>query len=438
MINVTIDFFDRLMRRYTPDPFVLALILTAIIFLTSLSLTPATPDDLIMSWGGGFWKLVPFTMQMVMVLVAGYVVAMTPLIHNLLLGIAKLAKTPGQAVILISITGLIGCWLNWGLGLVMAALLCREMKRAVPAANFRLLVASAYTGFLVWHGGLSGSIPLVIATPGNFTEQYIGGLISAKETLFCPLNIAAVLGLMVLLPITNWLMGRGSKVVGIDEIVMDPRPLKDKQHPEVPAEWLEKTRVISVPTAVIGLIYITMRAFKGSLSLDLNTIIFIFIFIALLLHKDMKSFLDAINEGARRAGPILIQFPFYAGIMGIMVDSGLGDVISAAFVKISTKETYGLLTFYSAGFLNLFIPSGGGQWAVQAPIVLKAAKALDADIIKATLAVAWGDAWTNMLQPFWALPVLAISGLKIRDIMGYCIGALIVSGIYLSIVFTIF
>ena len=169
--------------------------------------------------------------------------------------------------------------------------------------------------------------------------------------------------------------------------------------------------------------------------MNLNTINIIFLFCGIILHKKPISFLTAVNEAAGKLGPILVQFPLYASIMGMISHSGLATLVSQCFVDVATKETYALWTFYSAGLLNLFIPSGGGQWAVQAPIVITAAKALGADIPKAAMAVAWGDAWTNMLQPFWALPLLAIAGLHLRDIMGYCILVLFVSGAFLSLIF---
>ena len=448
-----VSFFDRLMRRYTPDPFVLAVLLTFGVFAASyvtllgkvegdLTLDVATnkASDLLMSWGTGFWNpaLNIFTLQMAMVLVAGYAVAVSRPAKKLLSGIASLAKTDGQAVVLVTLTACIGCWLNWGLGLMLGAMLCHEVIRKVPTANFRLLVASAYTGFLVWHGGLSGSIPLGIAAEGNFAEKAIGGIIPITETVFSPLNITAVAGLLILLPLTNYWMGRSQKVPSVK---MEEDAEIDAKRPEspTPAERLEYSPLITLLVCAMGFAFLalTFRAptFKG---LNLNIVIFMFLFLAVLLHGNLKAMVEAVTDGASRVGPILLQFPFYGGILHLTRDSGLVDVISNFFVQISTTQTYDLYTFYSAGLLNLFVPSGGGQWVIQAPIVIDGAKALGTDVSRAAMAVAWGDAWTNMLQPFWALPILAVSGLKIRDIMGYCVGALIVSGLFLSLLFVIF
>ncbi len=440
MLDSSVVFFDRLMRKYTPDPFVLALLLTMTLFVFGITLTASTPKDMVYYWGSGFWNLIPFTLQMVMILVGGYIVAIAPPVNKLLRLISARVKTPGQAVVVITLVALIGSIINWGLGLVIGGLMCRELIKAVPKANFRLLVASSYSGFLVWHGGFSASIPLVIATPGNFTESMIGGTISLSETLFSPFNIAAVAGLIVILPITNWLMST-REISAIERI--NPDFTSDPIAPEAtsskfPAEWLENSRLLGIITGLLGFTFITIQILESRFNFDLNDINFIFLFLAIILHGNPRSLINAMADAAKRVGPILLQFPFYAGIMGMMTSSKLGDVISNAFIQIANPDTLPLLTFYSAGIINLFVPSGGGQWAVQAPVVIAAAKELGVDMSRVAMAVSWGDAWTNMLQPFWALPLLAIAGIKLRDIMGYCIVALIVSGVLLSVLFITF
>ncbi len=201
---------------------------------------------------------------------------------------------------------------------------------------------------------------------------------------------------------------------------------------------MEKSWVLSLAAAGLGGAYLLIQLFSGDFSLNLNSLNFIFLFCAIFLHRNPESFIQAISEAAKKVGPILLQFPFYAGIMGMMISSNLATTISEAFVEFSTAQTFPLLTFYSAGLVNLFVPSGGGQWAVQAPVVLTAAKEVGANIPLVSMAVAWGDAWTNMLQPFWALPLLAVAGLHLRDIIGYCLVALVVSGVFLSTLFLIF
>jgi short-chain fatty acids transporter len=441
LFNRSIQICDKLLRRYTPDPFLFAILLTFILFFAALYMTPSSASDIVLYWGDGFWGLIPFTLQMVMVLVGGYVTAVAPPIQKALIHLSKIVKTPGQAVILVTLSATLGCLLNWGLGLIVGGMMCRHVIKQVPTANFRLLVASAYSGFLVWHGGFSGSIPLTLATPDNFSEKLVGGLIPVQETLLSPLNICAVLGLFILLPLTNFWLSRQEDInpvvvpnfEGEDSKTETPDP----HHALSPAEKIEKSRLVSYAIAGLGGAYLLIQALSGKLSLNLNSLNFIFIFSAIFLHKTPESFIKAITEAAKKVGPILLQFPFYAGIMGMMVSSNLAVLISEAFVNISTVKTFPLLTFYSAGLVNIFVPSGGGQWAIQAPVVLAAAKEIGANIPLASMAVAWGDAWTNMLQPFWALPLLAVSGLHLRDIIGYCLVVLITSGTLLSILFMV-
>lgn len=439
MFNRSIQICDKLLRRYTPDPFLFAILLTGILFFATLYMTPSSASDIVRYWGDGFWGLIPFTLQMVMVLVGGYVTAVAPPVQKILVSLSRTVRTPGQAVILVTLSATLGCLLNWGLGLIVGGMMCRHVIKQVPTANFRLLVASAYSGFLVWHGGFSGSIPLTLATPGNFSEQMVGGVIPVQETLLSSLNICAVLGLFILLPLTNFWLSRQEDINPVSVPDFDAEDLKaassSPQKSLSPAERIEKSCLVSYTIAGLGGAYLIIQWLSGKLSLNLNSLNFIFIFAAIFLHKTPESFIKAISEAAKKVGPILLQFPFYAGIMGMMVSSNLAILVSEAFVSISTAETFPLLTFYSAGLVNIFVPSGGGQWAIQAPVVLAAAKEIGANTPLASMAVAWGDAWTNMLQPFWALPLLAVSGLHLRDIIGYCLVALLVSGALLSALF---
>lgn len=437
-VNTSANFFDRLMRRYTPDPFILTLILTVLAFLAGVLTTSTTPRQMVGYWGDSFWKLVPFTMQMTMIFIGGYILAATPLVRSGLSYVCQRLRTPGQAVIAVSLVSCCGCWLNWGFGLVVGGLLCREAARAVPKANFRLLVAAAYSGFLVWHGGLSGSIPLTIATPGNFMESALGGLIPLEQTLFAPFNLVAILGLFIAIPLTNWVMGHGEPVSYVTIVDEEEIHTSEQIHPLSPAEKLEHSRLICLGVGGLGLLYILFLKLDNKIIFCLDLVIFFLLFLSLFLYKTPKDFINAVEGGAARVGPILLQFPFYAGIMGILQGSGLAKEIATAYVDFATPQTFNLFTFYTAGVLNLFIPSGGGQWAVQGPIVVEAAKELGTSLPMAAMAVAWGDAWTNMIQPFFALPLLAIAGLKLRDIMGYCVMSLLVSGLILTAVFLIF
>ena len=302
--------------------------------------------------------------------------------------------------------------------------------------DYRLLIASAYSGFVVWHGGLSGSIPLTIATDKHFAMQWMG-VVPIRETLFSPLNLFILATLILGLPFINLFMHPKLE----DRVLFkseEEELLQEEKKPNTFAEKLEHSKWISISVSLVGFFYITIYFLSSGFKLNLDIVNFSLLFLGILLHLTPIRFLEAAKLAVKGTSGIILQFPFYAGIMGMMVDSGLAKKISNLFVEISNPTTFPLFTFWSAGILNLFIPSGGGQWAVQGPIVLAASRELGVSYSKIAMAVAWGDAWTNLIQPFWALPALAVAGLGIRDIMGFCLVSLIFSGVVISIAFLVF
>src|SRR5690625_2730792 len=304
-------------------------------------------------------------------------------------------------------------------------------SKRVPSVDYRLLVASAYSGFLVWHGGFSGSIPLLIATPDHFLEETIG-TIPVAETLFSSFNLFIVFVLLVTLPFLNRLLMKSREGLEIEQTNWQNDSFEDEDVEEqseaiTPSERLENSQIISIITAILGLAYVVYHFATNGFDLNINIVNLIMLFLGILLHRTPRRFLHSVNNAVKNVGGIIVQFPFYAGIMGMMVESGLSDQMSLWFVNISNEFTFPLFTFISAGLVNFFVPSGGGQWAVQGPIMIPAGIEIGVDTAKTAMAVAWGDAWTNMIQPFWALPLLAIAGLKVRDIMGFCVIILIYS-----------
>lgn len=421
----------RLMERWLPDAFIFVLVLTIVAALCAILLEGNSPTAVIRMWGDGFWKLLEFSMQMLLVLVTGYILASSPPVRAVLAQLAGLASSAGSAIILVTVVSLVASWLNWGFGLVVGAIFARELARQIRV-DYRLLVASAYSGFVIWHGGLSGSIPLTISTPGHFTEEQIG-LISTSQTIFAWWNLVIVAVLFVVIPLANRMM-----MPNDDEMVLvDPAKLADSPDgdapvtPYSPAEWMENSRILMWLVGIPGLIWLVMY-FAGGGGLNLNVVNTIFLFLGIVLHGTARSLLSALDKAVKGGAGIVIQFPFYAGIMAIMTGSGLAASMSEFFVSISTAATLPFWSFIAGGIVNIFVPSGGGQWAVQAPVMLPAAEALGADISRVAMGVAWGDAWTNLLQPFWALPMLGIAGLKARDIMGYCVVMLLVTGVVIG------
>ncbi|HSJ37630.1 MAG TPA: short-chain fatty acid transporter [Planococcus sp. (in: firmicutes)] len=425
-----IRFSNNLMERYLPDPFLFVIILTLVVFGLGLGLTDSSPVEMVAFWGGGFWELLAFSMQMVLVLVTGFVLASSPIFKKGLGKLASFAKSPGSAIIWVTLVSLAASWINWGFGLVIGALFAKELAKRVDHVDYRLLIASAYSGFIIWHAGFSGSIPLSIATDGHPFMDRIG-IIPTGDTIFASYNLIIIAALVIILPLLNRLMMPKKD----ETIVVDPKVLvepKVEEQPEkadrTPAERLENSWILSAIIGVLGVAFIAYYFIQNGFALNLNLVNFMFLFLGILFHGTPRKYLIAVQEAVKGAGGIIVQFPFYAGIMGMMVSSGLAAVISEAFVSVSTAETFPLFAFLSAGIVNFFVPSGGGQWAVQAPIMLDAAEMLGSDPAKVAMAVAWGDAWTNMIQPFWALPALAIAGLKAKDIMGFCLIVLFVSG----------
>jgi len=421
------------MERYLPDPYIFVAILTLVVFLLGLGLTDSGPLEMVTYWGDGFWGLLAFTMQMVIVLVAGHVLASSPVFKKLLSTLAGFANSPGSAILLVSVVSLIACWINWGFGLVIGALFAKEIARKVTTVDYRLLIASAYSGFIIWHGGLGGSIPLSIATVDH-PFAGIMGVVPTSETIFSSYNIIIVVALIISVPILNRFMMPKPE----DTVVVDPKLLEEPIEIEedtdrTPASRLENSITLSMLIGALGLVYLIQHFALKGFDLNLNIVNLIFFTLGIIFHGTPKRFLAAVANAVKTAGGIIIQFPFYAGIMGMMVASGLAGVMSEWFVSISNEHTFPLFTFYAAGLVNFFVPSGGGQWAVQAPIMLDAAQTLGVSYSKTAMAIAWGDAWTNMIQPFWALPALAIAGLRAKDIMGYCLFVLILSGIIISI-----
>lgn len=429
-----------LVNRFLPDPFIFCIILTIVVFLAAMPLTSQSPMDMINAWGGGVWGLLAFSMQMALVLVLGNAFANAPAIKKVVAKIASLAKTPVQGIIVVTFFSLIACWINWGFGLVVGAILAKEIARQVDGIDYRLLIASAYSGFVVWHAGFSGSIPLALATPGaDALAAATGGAvtepISTSLTLFAPYNLVMILVILVCLPFINAKMHpTPDQVVTVDKNLLIEEEAEVKT-PVTPAEKIENSVIMSALIAIAGVIYLVFYFMNNGFNLSLNIVNFIFLILGIIFHKTPINYVNAIVAATKGSAGIILQFPFYAGIMAMMTAANpetglsLAAVISNWFVSIATPITFPLFTFLSAGIVNFFVPSGGGQWAVQGPIMMPAGAELGVSPALTGMAIAWGDAWTNMIQPFWALPALGIAGLSARDIMGYCLITLFFTGI---------
>ncbi|WP_305983140.1 short-chain fatty acid transporter [Roseivirga thermotolerans] len=427
--------FRKLFYHLFPSPFAIAVLLTVLVYGLALIFTQrpenavsSYPIKLLEYWQTGFWELLAFTMQMALILILGHALALTPLFNRLINLLTRYCHTTATAAMIVGLITILLSFFNWGLCLVFGAIFARKVaersQELGQPLNYPLIGAAGYAGMMCWHGGLSGSAPLTVSGKSHFLVNQIG-VVGIEETLLSTMNISTSLCLIVLIPGFLYLLGRLSP----HRTFKLKSQSKKSQKLTTEAVGAEKLDHARFPAIGLGLLicFIAFRQAWNTPSgsglgfIDLNYINFLLFGLGLMMHCSFSNFLTAIQKAIGGASGILIQFPLYAGIMGIMKYSGLGAEISYAFVAISNQTTLPIFTFISAGLVNVFVPSGGGQWAVQGPIVTEAAEALGVSIPKIIMALSYGDQLTNMLQPFWALPLLGITQLKAKDILPYSV-----------------
>lgn len=413
---------NALVERFIPSALVFAMVLTVIVMAGAIVLTDSGPTDVVMAWGSGLNGLLAFTTQMALVLLLGFILAHTGPVRALL---CRLAATPRGRVMPYVFVALVTCLsslFTWGLGVVVGAVMATEVAAAAlrrgEKLHFPLLVAGGYTGMAVWHMGYSGSAPLTAATPDSFIASQIGTTLPLSDTIFAGWNMITA-GLAVFVTCTIFAMLAPRTDDGIQEM-----PRHQMEEPSIscevksPADRLDASRWVTLIPGLLLLVYLVLHVRDGG-SITLDMVNWTFLTLVLLLVANPFTLIELTRRGAGNVGEILLQFPLYAGIMGIMSGTGLIRILSDWFVAVSTPETFGLLAFLSASLVNFFVPSGGGQAAVQGPVLLDAARELGVAPGVAVMALSYGDQVTNLVQPFWALPLLAIAKLRIRDILGY-------------------
>lgn len=432
-MNKITKFFTELMRQYLPDPFVFAILLTLLTMLLAILVEWQAPSDMILSWGNGFWKLLSFTTQMAVILAMGYVLAGATIVDRFLDKIVNCVHSPRQAIIVATLVGAVGSYLNWGFGLVIGGIVAKKLAHNVRGVHYPLIIASAYSGFTLYGLGLSATIPILISTKGHALQGQMG-IISLKETIFSIPMLVTALIVIITLPILNATLHPKNK----DDIVeyKDPENIvtDNKSEIELVAEHdtfaakLNNSHLISYLIGLIGMFYFVGYFVKGG-ALDLNIINYFILFIGIILLGTPANYVTKLNEGIKTIGGIILQFPFYAGIMAIMDASGLVKSIAELFVNISTPDTLPFWGLISSYFVNFFAPSAGGHWVVQGPFMIDAAQSMNASVAQTSMAVMLGNAWNDLIQPFWILPALAISKLKLQNIMGYTVVMMIWVGI---------
>jgi short-chain fatty acids transporter len=421
--------FEQWVRKHMPDPFVLVLLLTLITFLLAGIYQPQSILQLPQYWLDGFWKLLSFAMQMVLIIVTGESLITTKPILRFFKFISNIPKNPKSALTILSFFALIGGWLHWGFGLIGAALLAKELARTLQKksiqVDYPLLGTAAYSSMLLWHAGTTASAPLLINTPGHFLEHKIG-LIPLSQTIFLPWNLFAC---AVLLFVTPWIITKmhpSSPRSATDFI--DLEPTAEMTHDilkvskiKTPAEILDQNPFIGKAVGALGVISLILFWMNSGMDLTHNIVNFLLLSIGLILHRSPVSYARAIANSVKGTTGVILQFPFYGGIMGLMEGSHLGHAIAGFFVNFATAQTLPFFAYLASVFTKIFVPSGGGEWAIEGPVMLEAAKNLGAAVGKTTMSIAYGNMVGNMFQPFWAIPLLSVLGLNARDIMGFCL-----------------
>ena len=429
----------RFSLKYMPDASIFAVVLTIIALILGITLAKQTPVQMIGHWGKGFWELLAFAMQMALIVVTGSAIANSPIVKKGIRRLASIPKSSKHAVWMVTFVSVLVSYLHWGLSLIVGALLAKEIAKQLRIKKipfeYGLIAAGGYVGQMTWHGMLSASIGLSIATPGHILESEMG-IIPMSDYMINPMNIFVTIALLILPPLAASMMHPKDKdVMPLEEDALRAIETEDvtiRKRPENPSvgEILNYSPIIAAAIGLLGLFQV-VRSFaaNGFSALDINMVNFIFLFVGILLYGNIANYVRAVGAAASSTAGIIFQFPFYAGIMGMIKYSGLVAILANGIVAISTETTFYLWTFLSASVVNLFVPSGGGQWTVQGPVAIASAQMMNANMVKTCLMVAYGNTWTNMFQPFWAIALLGITGLKAKDIMGYSTAIMLCSGI---------
>jgi short-chain fatty acids transporter len=398
-------------------------ILTAL--LAALFAPKGSVTTIFTGWYNGLFSILAFAFQVLLILVTGFALSTSAPVRAVLRRLASLGTTPNRAIVLTIVTVYFASFLNWGFGLVVAGLIAREIAQRIRI-DFGWLVGGAYSGWMIFSSGFSSSIALSLATPGsnlNIVEKVTGQVLPLSATLLTPLNLIPAVLLLIALPVLFCAIKPTDSDVQIADLNPTDCPEKD-QEPEGPvtlARRLEQSCVLNLVMVIAGIIALGCIWRQSGFSLDLNSVIFLFLIAGLLLHWRPIAYIQAVNRAARVTGPLILQYPLYGGIMGILISTGLADVVAKAFIQFADAHTLPFCNYVASLFISLFVPSAGGHWAVQGPFAVPAAVGLHASQAATAMGVAYGEQVADMIQPFWALPVVAVAGISIRRVMGFTV-----------------
>jgi len=428
-------------QKFIPNSFVIALILTVFTFALALIFTNFGLFSLIQFWGNGFWELLSFAMQMCLIIFTGYIVAVSPLVSRFLNFLANIPKGPKSSILLMVILSLSLSWVHWGFSIVGSAIMVKFIA-SKQKVDYRLLVAAAYLGMgCTWHSGLSASAPLLVATPGHFLEKEIG-VIPLSQTIFTSFNLflTGFIFLFLCFFVPNLHPKREEDIVTADPVL-----LKEEKGSFIPkfknksfANLLDNSPLVGLFFGILGMLWLFWFLISKKFEINLNALNFGFLFLGILLHLRPSSFLKAAEEAGKLIFGVILQFPFYAGMYGIIKSSGLAQIVGNWFIQISSQKTYPAIVYWYSGLVNYFVPSGGSKWAIEAPYILSAAKTLGVSNSKVVIAYAWGDMATDLIQPFWAIPLLSVAKIDFKDILGYEILIFLIYIVIVSAAFLLF
>jgi short-chain fatty acids transporter len=421
-------------QRWFPDAFIFALIGVAIVFIAGLA-TGSAARDLVKYFGDGFWSLIPLTMQMAIIIVGGYVVASSPPVHALILRLARIPRTARGAVVLVALFSMLTSLISWGFSLVISGILVRAIVRNIPRVDYRAIGAAGYLGLgTVWALGLSSSPALLMATQASIPAALfkISGVIPLSQTIYSWPSLLTVVIVITASTFVAFLTmpkssAKTAESFGITEGFEAPK----LEARSTPAEWLEYAPVLSLVIGILGLAYLRqIIATRGIMAaVDLNTFNMLFIMAGLLLHWRPRSFVRAVNNAVPATAGVLIQFPFYGGIFGIVTMSHISSDLAGFFVRISTHGTFPVLVAIYSAFLGIFVPSAGSKWSIEAPYVLQAAKDLQVNMGWVVQVYNTAESLPNLINPFFMLPILGILKIRARDLVGYALLYFIVNSI---------
>ena len=422
-------------ERWVPDAFIFALLATAVVVGAGVVVSPLS--TVVDAWGRGFWELIPFTLQMALVIITGHVLATSPWMGRVIRTLAGWPRSPRQAVALVTLFALITSWFNWGFSLVFSAVLAREVARRVDGVDYRALAAASFLGLgSIWAQGLSGSAALQMASPGALQPQIRdivaqgglvpGGIISLSHTIFLWQSFVSVFIEIVVVTAVMWFAtppasrARTARDLGIDLGTSEGTRLHAR--PQTPGAWLEHSRILTWMVVALGVTYLFRyfsQAAEPLSAITLNVLNLSMLLLGFALHGTPARLMNAVQAATPAVWGVILQFPFYAGIAGVITSTHLNEWLANLFVQASTPGTFPAIVAAYSAVLGVFVPSGGSKWVIEAPYVMAAAHSLKVHLGWVVAAYDLGEALANLVQPFWMLPILGMFGLRARDVMGY-------------------